>query len=247
MVIVNCKRCWKEFNVAPSRAWKIIYCSKECRVLNLEWKRVWRLTVLWEQKVIKWVLYEKCLCDCWTEKFIQRRYLLNDTVESCWCYRKETTSKTFKTHWDTWSKLYKAFLHIKWRCECETDRAYKRYWLRWIKCEWEDYEHFKEDMYDEYVEHIEKFWAKNTTIDRIDVNWNYCKDNCRWATCEEQSNNTRRNHYVEYNWERMTISELCKKYSLQYKLILWRLNRWRTLEQAINVPKRQNKDFITKE
>lgn len=30
------------------------------------------------------------------------------------------------------------------------------------------------------------------TLDRIDVNGNYCKDNCRWATDSLQSFNTRK-------------------------------------------------------
>ena len=32
-------------------------------------------------------------------------------------------------------------------------------------------------------------YADNLTLDRIDSNGNYCKDNCRWATPTEQQHN----------------------------------------------------------
>ena len=47
-------------------------------------------------------------------------------------------------------------------------------------------------MYESYLEHIKKFGKKNTTIDRIDNDGNYCKENCHWATAKEQSLNVRK-------------------------------------------------------
>ena len=53
---------------------------------------------------------------------------------------------------------------------------------------------FKDDMYESYLVHLDKYWEKDTTIDRINPFWDYCKENCRWATIKEQANNKKRNY-----------------------------------------------------
>lgn len=83
------------------------------------------------------------------------------------------------------------FLGMKRRCTDIKSSNYKYYGERGIKVEWKSYQEFKDDMYKSYKEHAKLFGEKQTTIDRIDVNGNYCKKNCRWATWKEQSGNKR--------------------------------------------------------
>jgi len=56
---------------------------------------------------------------------------------------------------------------------------------------WKSFEEFKKDMYDSYIIHIEKYGLKETTIDRINNEGNYCKKNCQWSTRSEQMKNRR--------------------------------------------------------
>lgn len=122
------------------------------------------------------------------------------------------------THWLARNKghrrMYDIFMWVVDRCNNKNNRAYIKYWWRWIKCERKNVEEFFKDMRDSYKKHVEEFWEKNTTLDRIDVNWNYCKENCRWATWDIQQNNRRNNLYIEIDWTIYNSEEFAVKYWL---------------------------------
>lgn len=122
-----------------------------------------------------------------------------------------------RTHWMTWTRIHKIFLWIKKRCNTPSMTWYKNYWWRWIKCLRKTFEDFYRDMWEAYQNHVEKYGEKDTTLDRIDVNRNYCKENCRWATVKEQLNNTRVNVKIKFNWkEYPSMQTLCEYLWLRY-------------------------------
>ena len=95
---------------------------------------------------------------------------------------------------------------MKARCTEECRRWYHNYGGRWIKVLWKSFEEFRDDMYESYLEHIKEYWEKETTIDRIDVDWNYCKENCRRATLKEQANNKQKKEWPTLLADELWIS-----------------------------------------
>lgn len=100
--------------------------------------------------------------------------------------------KIFKKHGMSNTRIYNIWRAMGQRCKNPNNLQYKDYGGRGIKIEWTSFEDFYRDMYEDYLRHEKKHGFKNTTIDRIDNDGNYCKVNCRWATKAEQMMNTRR-------------------------------------------------------
>jgi hypothetical protein len=66
------------------------------------------------------------------------------------------------------------------------------------------------------------------TLDRIDNNGDYCPENCRWATMEQQSRNRRSSANIAYNGETRTLVEWSEILDLNYRALVERHGRGET-------------------
>lgn len=180
--------------------------------------------------------YFKCRCTCGNECVVEKLSLVNNATKSCGC--RHTSMMGMSE-----TKFYRIYNAMKDRCYNINNIYYKNYGGRGIiVCDrWLDpingFKNFKEDMYDTYLEHVRVNGESNTTIERIDVNKNYCKENCTWATYKEQANNKTSNHYVFYNNETLTLMQCVEKYAdcrLTYDAVKRRIYSGWDLDRALH-------------
>lgn len=123
----------------------------------------------------------ECLCECGNTTIVCAGDLKGHK-QSCGCLDRDRKT----THGMHKSRIYQIWTDMKSRIDNETHKHYSYYGGRGITyCErWKTFEGFYEDMCEGYLD--------NLTLDRIDSDGNYCKENCRWATHTTQQHNQRK-------------------------------------------------------
>lgn len=171
-------------------------------------------------------------CDCGNEFPTMDSFLRTGRKYQC----RECARKKHISHNMTGKRLYRVYAGMKRRCYSPTDDAYKHYGGRGIKIcqEWLEnpssffewaYEHgYKEDA--AYGE---------CTIDRIDVNGDYCPENCRWADEVTQGNNKQNTYYVQYKGKQTPLKEVAKDVGIKYNTLYNRLSKGYSIDEAINL------------
>ena len=159
--------------------------------IELVGKRFGKLVVVSQVGLDKWGQYLwDCKCDCGNDVKVTGGNLRNRKEKnSCGCVKTQRLKDTFTKHGHTVNKAptreYRSWQGMKKRCLDSTHVYYHHYGGRGITiCDrWlNSFENFLSDMGPR---------PPKTTLDRIDVNWDYLPDNCRWATWQEQARNKR--------------------------------------------------------
>lgn len=92
-----------------------------------------------------------------------------------------------------WKKFHSIWTSMRTRTTNENSKFFNHYGGRGILSDdYVNFMDFKSDFYNSFLESVNKHGFKNVSIDRIDNNKSYTKDNIRFTDKKTQARNTRR-------------------------------------------------------
>lgn len=169
----------------------------------------------------------KCRCDCGNEKVIGYQHLKSGSTKSCGCLRK--------FHRLSNTQFYSVWRAMRSRCGSKRKRDIELYLNRGITvCErWNKFENFMDDMYKEYLIHVETHGEKYTTLERQDNDAGYSLENCTWATPKEQARNRRSNVWLEHDGRKMIMEDWAIELGITPQGLSYRLDSGWSVERAL--------------
>jgi hypothetical protein len=142
--------------------------------------------------------YGSYVCSCGKAHIAIRVEVEGGRTQSCGCLRASLIGNSKTKHGGCGTAEYAAWKRMRTRCFDPNSARYANYGGRGITVceEWHDFAVFLSDMGSRP--------SDKHSLDRINVDGPYCKENCRWATPEQQANN--KQDTVHITFEGLTLS-----------------------------------------
>lgn len=202
-------------------------------------ERFGKLLIIQRHHVDRGRVYYCCKCDCGNSVIVQYSHLINGNTKSCGCLQKKLTSERFSKHGNSKHPLYGVWTMMKQRCYNPNNKSFKNYGGRGIGVcdEW------KNDFNAFYSWAINNGYGDGLTIDRSDVNDNYCSSNCVWVTQQNQQNNRRNNIIIDFGGFKGTLPQWSTRSGIPYATLRKRIIDlgW-DIREALSVPVRKRGD-----
>lgn len=199
-------------------------------------QRFENLTVVQKLKMnnhreMKWL----CICDCGNMYKATSHGLTHGETVCCKECAKRKIAVSNTKHGCEPIELWHAYTNMKTRCHNPKYTLYHRYGGRGITVcnQWSNsFVAFRDWA-------LNNGWEKGLTLDRINNDGNYCPENCKWSTVQEQSNNRRTNRMLTKGGATDTMANWSRKLNIPYYVIQRRLYRGWNDEKALSDYKRR--------
>lgn len=173
-------------------------------------------TSIKENGYLKWI----CECDCGTKKSVLASNLRSGKTKSCGCNKTKHNMSN--------SDEYRAWYGMKNRCYNKNHDDYNNYGARGIY------------VCNEWINSFEKFYtdmgkrpSKNHSVERKNNDGPYSRDNCKWATRQEQGKNVRSNRNLTFNGKSQCMSSWANELNIPITTLKKRIQYGWTVERAL--------------
>jgi len=165
----------------------------------------------------------ECICSCGNTGYVNSHTLKSGKSSRCVSCGFAARAR----HGKEGSRVYNIWGGIKQRCLNSKYHSFHRYGGRGIEVckEWLSFDAFYADMGDP---------PAGASIDRIDNDGNYCKENCRWGTSKQQCRNKSTNRLLELHGDKIPMSQMAEQSGINYRTFKSRIRAGWSIEDAAN-------------
>ena len=178
-----------------------------------------------------------CQCICGNTLTVLGYSLTCGETKSCGCLKKESCIQRHTTHGMARSSEHNIWCAMIQRCINPNNKAFKNYGGRGITVcdEWRNnFLTFLKDMGNRP--------SKQYSIERINNNLGYSPNNCKWATKQEQTNNSRSNIKITLQEWTMNLSQWAQFVGLKHETLCCRIFKYGwPISKAIFQPIKKHK------
>jgi hypothetical protein len=191
----------------------------------------------------------QAICKCGKTRYYDYDLIKRGETKSCGCLKIDVAREMSTTHGLSTHTLYKVWIRLKEKCNSPKSKAYRNYGGKGVKLceEWEkDYVTF-------YNWAILSGWKEGLQIDKdklfaerhgTKTGFMYSPEYCCFLSQRENKRYTNRTVYLEFNGQKMTISEWARELGVNRGVISNRLRcNNGDVEKTLSTPiiKRGNK------
>lgn len=143
------------------------------------------------------------------------------------------------THGGSKTRLYRIWKQMRIRCFCVTNPTYRFYGARGITIcdEWSDFAVFREWA-------LSHGYTDDMSIDRIDGDDNYCPENCRWISKNENCKFKRSTKFYTHDGITLSHNDWARKIGITPSTLTARIQR-HGLDASLSAGKRIGKPDAT--
>lgn len=179
-------------------------------------------------------------CDCGKEFITRTSRVISGETKGCGCRKGQNLPEIVKnnhprlrhgfTKKSNKNPEYPIWNAMLSRCNNPKNNAYSRYGGRGIKvCErWLDFVNFISD--------VGRRPSKIHSLERMNNDGNYCPENVKWGTPDEQRSNRSDNRLIEYHGIVKPLFLLAREFNIKPSVIHKRLKRGWDLEKSLTLP-----------